>query len=100
MNLYYNLEGACDLSICVRIDSSGDTPTEIAALSLLGASIWDNFNWGEALWDKTGTTTEKKLSLGAYRGKRIQFKFSNDNTAGVKFAIIGLRLTYNLRGLR
>ena len=100
MNLYYNLEGAGDLSICVRIDSSGETPTEIATLSLLGASIWDSFNWDAAEWDQAGTTTEKKLSLGAYRGKRIQFKFSNDNTAGVKFAIIGLRLTYNLRGLR
>ena len=100
MNLYYNLTGAGNLKTFVRIDSSGDDPTALDDKSLLGAFIWDIGKWDEGLWDKTSTTTEMKTPLGQFRGKRIQFKFSNGSTAGVKFEIIGLRLTYNLRGFR
>lgn len=100
LNLYYILTGAGELEIDVRVDSSGADPTALDGISMLGAFIWNVGNWDEAEWDQEGISTEKKISLGTFRGKRIQFKLSNGTVANVKFKIVGGRLTYNLRGLR
>lgn len=100
LNLYYILTGAGDLKISVRVDSSGTTPTDLDDISMLGAFLWDSSNWDEVEWDKEGVSTEMKISLGTFRGKRIQFKFSNGNVANVTMKLVGTRLTYNLRGFR
>ena len=100
LNLYYVLTGSGVLKICVRLDSSGADPTALDTVSLLGAFNWDVSSWGEVNWDQEGSSTEKKIPLGSFRGKRIQFKITNDSVLNTKFSIVGLRLNYNLRGLR
>ena len=100
LNLFYILKGAGVLTLMIRVDSSAATPSTIGTVSLLGNCVWDVFEWDTGEWDQAGVSTENKISLGQFRGKRVQFKLSNEATAGIGFEVVGLRLTYNLRGLR
>ena len=100
LNLFYELSGDWFMNYLVRLNSDkggGDT----YQLDLdPGGSLYGAMVYGQDPWSAGQQEDEKKISIGSYRGKRIQFKFTNQNVAGQKFKIIGLGLTYNLRGLR
>jgi hypothetical protein len=100
LNLYYVLIGNGELDISLRIDSSASSSTDIDSVSLIGPMVWDTSKWDNGIWNKSSSSEVKKIPLGRFRGKRIQIKFSNGNVADVKFKIIGIRMTYNLRGFR
>ena len=83
-----------------RVDSdSGEGLTKTISLDP-GGSTWNNFVWGAANWDAGKGQQDVPVFIGPARGKRIQFKFSNQNMAGQRFKVHGLTFTYNLKGKR
>ena len=52
------------------------------------------------VWGSGTAQEEISIPLGQVTGKRLQLKFSNQNTAGQKFKVLGLNLTYNIKGRR
>jgi hypothetical protein len=56
--------------------------------------------WGSGTWGSGASQREAVLTLGQVTGKRIQLRFSNQNTAGQRFKVHGLNLTYNIKGRR
>lgn len=92
--------GAWYMDLGYRVDSdSGVGITKQVDLTP-GGSIWGAFNWGESNWSAGYQQGEATIFLGAVTGKRIQFKFSNQNTAGQSFKVHGINFTYNIKGRR
>jgi hypothetical protein len=56
--------------------------------------------WGTDSWGGGVDQEDVRFDLGTARGKRIQFKFSNQNAADQRFKVHGLNYAYNLKGLR
>ena len=99
-NLLYELVGTYNMGLTIRVDSDqGDGVTYDLDCSP-GSSTWNSMVWGTDDWDAGRESKDLKYPLGQFRGKRIQFKFSNKSTANQKFKVIGLNLTYNLKGRR
>ena len=100
LNLLYDLGGSWLNGITTRVDSDmGDGVTETIDCDP-GTILWGAFSWGLANWEAGRTERDLKKPLGQFRGKRIQFKFSNLNIKNTKFKVVGLSLTYNLKGRR
>lgn len=100
LNMFYELSGDWFMGVTVRIDSDkgGGSTTQIPLDP--GGSVYGTMIWGQDPYDAGRQEFENKFSIGSYRGKRIQIKFDNQNTVGQSFKVIGLALTYNIRGLR
>jgi hypothetical protein len=99
-NLLYGLIGDWNMGITIRVDSdSGDGLTYDLDCDP-GSSTWGSLIYGVDDWNAGSTAKDVKQPLGQFRGKRIQFKFSNKNTVNSGFKVIGLNLTYNLKGKR
>lgn len=97
---FYERVGNFDMNYSVRVDSSaGSGLTDQINLDA-GGSNWGEFIWGQDDWDPGREDGEIKKALGTFRGKRIQFKFSNQNVANQHFKIYGLNFFYNKKGLR
>lgn len=65
-----------------------------------GGSIWGTMVWGRDLWGGGSVQDDKKIFLGAARGERIQFQFSNQNKVAQRFKVHGLRFYFNSKGFR
>ena len=101
INVLYENTTNGSMPITVRVDSDDGNGAALTSLMPNYASSY----FDEALWDvgrfgEGARTREQKVSVGAYRGKRIQFKFSNGAVANTTMSILGLKLKYNMRGLR
>ena len=100
VRLLVDKAGVYNMNVGVRVDSdvsdfSQDYPVSLSP----GGSIWGSFTWGVGLWGGGRSQDEIEVQLGAISGKRIQLKFSNQNTAGQRFKVHGLNYTYNIRGV-
>ena len=99
-NIFYERTGSYNMDMTVRANSSqGSGYTDQIDLDP-GGSNWGTMRWGLDNWDPGESDGELKKSLGSFKGKRIQFKFSNQNVADQRFKIYGLNFTYNNKGLR
>jgi hypothetical protein len=65
-----------------------------------GADTWGFGNWGNIHWGAGTAQEEIEIPLGTASGKRIQFKFSNQNVANQRFKVIGMKFKYNVKGKR
>ena len=99
-NIMLENSGAWRMNLTYRMDSdtgSGDTQT----IDLNpGSSLWGTMRWGIDSWGGGSLNKEVRQFLGSARGKRIQFRFSNQNTAGQKFKVIRMNYAYNVKGYR
>jgi hypothetical protein len=99
-DLLFEKSGVYDMELRYRADSDrGDGNQKQIDLDP-GGTTWNNFMWGTGQWDAGVDAAEESLSLGVLRGKRVQFKISNNNTVNQKFKLYGLNFTYNLKGRR
>lgn len=99
-NLFFETSGDYFMDFLYRVDSdSGGGNKKVIDLDP-GGSLWGNMIWGVDLWGGGSMQKELKISLSGSRGKRIQFKFSNQNTVNQKFKVLGLNFNYNLKGYR
>jgi hypothetical protein len=92
--------GAYNMNFTFRVDSDrGDGNTTVIDLDP-GGSLWGVMEWGADTWGGGTHQEEVTIPLGGIRGKRIQFKFSNQNTAAQRFKVHRISYDYNIVGPR
>lgn len=100
VNLLIDTAGNYYMTVRYRVDSdSGDGNAQNVLLDP-GGSAWGTMMWGIDDWGGGLSQKEVRLYLDGARGKRIQFKFTNQNTADQRFKVHGLNFAYNLKGYR
>ncbi len=88
------------MNLTYRVDSDkGGGVTQQINLDP-GSSLWGTLMFGSGKWGGGSDQQEVSVSLGQVTGKRIQFKFSNQNTANQRFKVHGMNITYNIKGRR
>jgi hypothetical protein len=100
VNLLVDKAGAYYMNLTYRVDSDTGEGTTVQVDLNPGSTTWGNFNWGLANWGGGVDQEDIPVYLGGARGKRIQFRFSNQNTINQRFKVHGLKFTYNVRGER
>jgi len=100
IQLFYELSGDWPMNITKRVDSdSGSGDTKTLDLDPPG-SVWGTMIFGTDLWGGGSLEGESRVYLSPSRGKRIQFKFDNQNVADQKFKVLGANFVYNNKGMR
>lgn len=98
--LLIDLAGSYYMNITYKVDSdAGSGNTQQLNLNP-GSSLWGTMVWGRDTWGGGSNQSDVRLYFGSARGKRIQLKFDNQNTANQRFKVHGLNLFYNLKGPR
>ena len=98
VKLLVDLAGSYYMNLTWKVDSDkGVGLTKQIDLNP-GSSLWGSMRWGTDNWGGGRNQDEVEVSLGATRGKRIQFKFDNRNTAAQRFKVHRMTFTYNIRG--
>lgn len=99
-NVMVENSGDYRMNLTYRVDSdSGTGDTQTIDLNP-GGSLWGSMVWGSDTWGGGSSQKEVRQFLGTSRGKRIQFRFSNQNTADQKFKVYRMNYAYNLKGFR
>lgn len=88
------------MNVTYRVDSDSGDGTTVQVQLNPGANVWGTLIWGAGTWGSGAAQREAVLTLGQVTGKRIQLRFSNQNTAGQRFKVHGFNLTYNIKGRR
>ena len=99
-NFLVDKAGSYYMGISYRLDSDKGSGSESIVDLDPGGSIWGAFTWGIDMWGGGSFQEQVEVDLGTASGKRIQFKFSNRNTAGQRFKVHRGSLAYNIRGAR
>jgi hypothetical protein len=98
--IFYEKAGDYFMNFTVRVDSdsgSGDT----SSIDLdPDSSLWGSMKWGTDTWGGGQDEGEIRKFISPARGKRIQYKFSNQNTLNQKFKIVGMNFVYINKGER
>ncbi len=100
VKLLVDKAGAYYMNLTYRVDSDKGAGTTIQINLNPGSTIWQAFTWGMSPWGGGSDQQEIVVPLGSVTGKRIQFKFSNQNTINQRFKVHGLNFTYNIKGTR
>ena len=100
INMLVDLAGNYNMGFSYRTDSDSGVGTQIDINLNPNSSLWGTMIWGTSVWGSGSTQKDMRVFLNGSRGKRIQFKFSNKNTANQRFSVHWLNFTYNLKGLR
>lgn len=91
--------GTYNMDVGIRIDSEATSGGLLFPVSLTpGGGIWGDMVWGVGVWGGGRAQDEKEIFLNGVSGRRIQFKFTNQNTANQRFKVHGLNFYYNVRG--
>ncbi len=99
-NLLIDLAGNYQMNVTARVDSDlGSGDTQVIDLDP-GGTLWGSFNWGEAEWGGGFAQKEVRLDVGTLSGKRIQYKFDNQETINQRFRVHGLNFLSNIKGFR
>lgn len=100
VNLLVENAGAYFMNVGYRVDSDTGAGTTTQIDLNPGSAIWNAFTWGNANWGGGLAQDVAIIKLGQVRGKRIQFRFDNQNAVNQKFKVHGLNFRYNIRGQR
>lgn len=101
LHVLFELVGDYYMDFTRRIDSKGGVGDTRQIDCDPGGSLWGTMIWGQDDWSPGGEQAELKIPLGGLSpAKRLQLKFSNQNTINQRFKVIGLNLDYNIRGRR
>lgn len=98
--LLVDKSGGYYMNLTYRVDSDSGDGTTVQIDLNPGSSIWGTLVWGSSVWGGGTDQEEIAVPLAGARGKRIQFKFSNQNAADQRFKVHGFKFTYNIRGQR
>lgn len=99
-NILYEKSGDWSMNLTYRVDSDLGDGNTIAVDLNPGGSLWGSAVLGRDNWGGGNENGEDRIYLGQLRGKRIQFKYSNQNTINQKFKTIGMQYSYNRKGRR
>lgn len=99
-NILLDLPGDYYMDILTKVDSDKGTGDTTQVDVDPGSTLWGTGVWGSSVWGGGKYQEDLKLDLGTLSGKRIQFKFSNQNKANQRFKVHYMSINYNLKGLR
>lgn len=100
LEILFDKAGAYFMDLYTKVDSDKGSGN-IQRIDLdPGGSLWGTMVWGNDIWGGGTNQEDKRIYLGTTRGKRIQFKFSNQNKAGQRFKVHGFKFSYNIKGKR
>ncbi len=100
VKLLVDKAGPYYMNLTYRVDSdAGDGVTVQVDLNP-GSMVWNTDLWGSGVWGSGSSQEEITIPLGQTTGKRIQFRFSNQNAVNQRFKVHGLNYTYNIKGKR
>lgn len=100
VNILIEKAGDWKMDVLVRTDSDKGDGDKYQIDLNPGSNLWGTLVLGTDDWGGGSDEEDYRLSLGGTRGKRIQFKFTNQNTANQKFKVNWLKYAYNLKGYR
>lgn len=93
-----DLSGAFYMNLTWKVDSDKGAGTTKQVYLNPGGAVWGTMRWGIDLWGGGKNQFEFEIPLGQTQGKRIQFKFDNQNTTNQRFKIHRMTFMYNVRG--
>lgn len=99
-NILVDLAGAYYMQLGYRTDSDIGSGNTLDIYLDPNSSTWGSLIWGSGLWGGGQSQKDIRNFLGSAHGKRIQFYFSNKNTASQRFKVHWLNFKYNLKGAR
>lgn len=100
LNILVDLAGAYYMQLGYRTDSDIGSGNTLDIYLDPNSSTWGSLIWGSGLWGGGQSQKDIRNFLGSAHGKRIQFYFSNKNTASQRFKVHWLNFKYNLKGAR
>lgn len=99
-NILVEKLGSYYMDLLYRVDSDTSGGNTVQVNLDPGGSLWGTMVWGTDVWGGGDAQEDKLVYLGGVRGKRIQFKFTNQNTLNQRFKVHGINFTYTVRGVR
>jgi hypothetical protein len=104
INMLIDNAGSYYMNLRYRTDSDLGVGTTMQVDLTSGGTVWgtgaNGLTWGVGLWGGGTNQTDKRVFLGAVRGKRLQFGFDNQNTINQRFKVHHAQFRYNIRGYR
>ncbi len=98
INMLLDTPGNYNMGLRVRVDGREDDDTSHLIDLNPGGRLFDEALFGQ---DFGGSTEQdEQTQFFGRSGKRIQFKFHNQNTADQRFKIHGINYQYNIKGYR
>lgn len=99
-NILYDKPGNYYMDVNYKVDSDNGDGNRIQIDLTPGSSVWGTMVFGIDDWGGGAAYGEDRVYFGQLRGKRVQLRFSNQNTINQKFKVAGLQLSYNRKGRR
>lgn len=100
LKLLVDLTGNFNMVVNYRVDSDTGSGNSVLVNLNSGQVTWGALTWGLSNWGGGTDQREVVIPLGQSTGKRIQFKFANQNATDQNFKIHGMNFTYNIKGRR
>jgi hypothetical protein len=100
LDLYYGKLGDWYMDLGYRTDGDKGDGDRVQIDCNPGGSLWGAMVFGRDPWGGGDEDDIINQPLGIARGKRIQFKFSNQSVAGQAFRVSGYTFSYNRKGAR
>lgn len=99
-NILVDTAGTYNMNLSYYQDGDTGDGNTIPVNLTPGGSLWGTMVWGTNTWGGGTVSKEMRVFLANARGKRIKFKFDNQNTVNQRFKVHGLNFIYNIRGYR
>lgn len=99
-NILIDNAGSYFMNLTYKTDSDAGTGQAIPISVSNGGTNWGSLMFGTSLWGGGNSQSEQRAFLQNARGKRLQFKFSNQNVAGQRFKVHRMNFAYNVKGFR
>lgn len=98
--VWHSLLGNFNMLVNFRSDFDVGAGTQKSINLDQGGTYWGLFYWGLSTWGGLTNEEETDVDLGTLNGRRIQFRYSNGNTAGARWKVKRLGIEFTLRPRR
>lgn len=100
-NLIVETLGSYYMNVVYRADASSGAGTTVQVDLSPGGSVWGVLVWGSGTWGANSSRSNETIYFGTLSGKRVEMKFSNQNTLNQGFHVYPMAsFTYNVKGRR
>lgn len=98
VKLLVDLAGAFYMNLTWKVDSDKGAGQSKQLYLDPGGSLWGTMRFGTDIWGGGKNQFEFEVPLAQTYGKRIQFKFDNQNAVNQRFKVHRMTFLYNVRG--
>ena len=100
LNILVDLAGQYYMDVNAKVDSDTGLGNTYQVNLDPGGSLWGSMIWGTDVWGGGQAKSMQRIDLGTLSGKRIQFRFSNQNVADQRFRVAYGNFSYSVKGAR